>query len=115
MARSESAVNNITTNVGAAVTTVALTNGATGTDGYELTGVRKDYNLNLLVKNTGSATGVFSLKSGDFAAKSRGDLTEVIGAGVVKAYQIDGARFLTEDSTVAVDSGITGTLYATQS
>lgn len=99
-----------------ALTNVALTAGATGTDGYSCTGMSRDEYFGLLVENTGSATGSVWIKASDFyELKDLGDLEVVVGGSVQKLVgPIQGQRFLNEDNTLVVDSGITGILNAIQ-
>jgi hypothetical protein len=112
MARTEIAISSLAQNEGSAVTATVVPAGATGTAGYVLTGAKKD--VTVLIENSGSATGVFSIKAGDYCNASQGDLTVTVGVGVSKAIQLDGARFRTEAGAYNVDCGTTGIISATQ-
>jgi len=86
--------------------------GSTGTDGYTLTGATRDSDSVIVIKNEGSATGVFSIKEGDYCNDSQGDLTVTVGVNVAKAIKLDGARFRQSDGTYDVDAGTTGAICA---
>lgn len=114
MARSEIAVNNVVVSTGKILTETALTNGYTGTNGYTITSLKRDIDLNVEVENTGSATGPVTFKAGGYAGASEGDLTETIGGSVTKVFRLNGSRFRQTDATIDFDSGITGILRAFQ-
>lgn len=114
MARTSMVVSSPSLNDGAAVTKTIMAAGATGLSGYSFTGIERDSDLRIFIENGGSATGVFSIKSGDYCNSSQGDLEEIIGVGVTKVFQIDGSRFGQDDATISVDAGTTGTAYAIQ-
>lgn len=115
MARTEVAVNNAVQNTGCILTSTSVASGTTGTNGYTVTSLERAQDLILFVKNTGSATGPFTIKAGGYEAASIGDLTENIGGGVTKSFKVDGARFRQTDATLDLDFGITGTYSAVQS
>jgi len=114
MARTEIALKDLDQNAGTIVTETVMAGGATGTAGYYLSGAKADSGVTIVLKNAGSATGVFSIKAGDYCNDSQGDLTVTVGVNVVEAIQLDGARFRTSDGYYNVDAGTTGTIYATQ-
>lgn len=114
MARTEHAATNLAHNAGTVVTETVMAAGATGTSGYYISGVKADSGLTIRIDNEGSATGVFSIKEGDYCNDSQGDLAVTVGVNVVKAIMLDGARFRTSDGYINVDAGTTGTLTATQ-
>jgi len=115
MSRTEVAVNNAVQNTGCILTVTEVASGTTGTNGYSVKTLERAQDLLLVVKNTGSATGPFTIKAGGYESASIGDLTENIGGGVTKSYKVDGARFRQTDAMVDLDFGITGTFAAVQS
>jgi len=115
MSRTEIAVNSAVQNTGCILTETPIIPGATGTAGYSIKSLERSQDLILVVKNTGSATGPFTIKSGGYLSASIGDLTETIGGSVTKSFKIDGSRFRQTDAMVDLDSGITGVAYAVQS
>lgn len=114
MARTNIAVSAPALNDGATVSTQYMAAGATGTSGYAFTGLQSSGDLRLFIENPGSATGVFTIKSGDYCNNAQGDLSEIIAPGVTKVFKLDGARFRQDDATIQIDAGTTGMAYAIQ-
>lgn len=112
MSRTSISMQSLSQNAGTAVTETTLAAGSTGTSGYALTSAGRDTDTVIVIRNNGSATGVFTIKEGDYCNDSQGDLDVTVGVNVVKAIQLDGARFRTSDGYYNVDAGTTGVIYA---
>jgi hypothetical protein len=115
MARTEVSVNKSVQNKGCPLTVTVAASGATGADGFSIKDLDRAQDLSIFVENVGSATGPFTIKSGDYQSASVGDLTEVVAPGERKSFKLDGARFRKKDAKVDLDFGITGAFGAVQS
>ena len=114
MARTEVAINDTSLNAGSVLTKTVIAAGATGTDGYSFTGGKDSEKLRMIVVNAG-ATGVYTIKKGDYCANSA-DLDVVVGGGgIASVITVDGAKVRQNDGSVYVDvGGVTGTFYVYQ-
>jgi len=116
MARTSIAVASGSTNGDAIMTSTALTAGATGTNGYVVTAETKDDKFGLVATNSGSATGVITIKASDvMEGAGIGDASFVVGGSVTKLIgPLEGARFRQSNGDINVDSGVTGLAYAVE-
>lgn len=113
MARTEVAVNNLALNAATALTETALS-GETGASGHSITTLKSDSDVRIIIKNTGSATGLCWINYGGYLNSAQGNLEQAVGPNEVKAFQLDGSRFRQTDAMIDMDLGITGTMYAFQ-
>ena len=114
MSRTAITVASAVTNSGATVT-LSDCSGATGTDGHSLASVTKDDRLVFVVENTGSATGILTVYSGDMNASGQGNITIDVGGSVTRTIgPVEGARVLNSDGTIYLGTGFTGTIGAVQ-
>jgi len=114
MSRTEVAVNTLSENTGTALTRTVIAAGATGTSGYSFTSVEDSSRLKFIIENAG-ATGVFTIKAGDYCSNGQGDLTIVVGGGgIAKCIVVDGSRVRQNDATAYFDAGATGTVMVFQ-
>ena len=116
MSRTSIAVALGTTDGDAIMTSTALTAGATGASGYVVTDETKDDKFGLVVTNSGSATGVITIKASDvMEGMGIGDKSFVVGGSVTKLIgPLEGARFRQSNGDINVDSGVTGTIFAVE-
>ena len=109
MARQELDVTTCAINGSAAQTETERADGATGPNGYYLDGLDQDEMAVVYVRETAGVTGYVWIKSGDFDAKSQGDLAVIVGGDEARVIgPLEGARFRTSTGTINVDLGVTG-------
>jgi len=115
MSRTEIAVDDLTLNAGTVLTKTDLTGGVTGANAYYISGLKKSQDLRIVAGCVG-ATGILTLKSGDYCMNGIGDLEVTLGGGsIAHAIIVDGARFRQDDATMNLDChGVTGTIQAFQ-
>lgn len=115
MSRTEVAIDNVSLNAGATLTRTTIAAGATGTAGYAFITETASEDLKIIAQVDG-ATGVLTIKAGDYCANSVGDLTIVLGGGGTnRCITVDGARYRQNDGSVQVDmGGATGILMVLQ-
>lgn len=113
MARTDIDINSVGLNADGSVSETIVAAGATGTAGYAIDGLGRDSDAILTIRNAGSATGVFTIKSGDYCNASQGDLNVEVAPGGKSAVKLDGARFRTSDGKYNLDvAGVTGIVSA---
>lgn len=114
MARTLVSINDLSLNAGTEITKTTVDAGATGASGYTISGVKQDSAAKVFIENSGSATGVYSIKAGAYHNNAVGDLSVTVGVGVTKAIELDGQRYRQSDGSYDIDFGATGIFYAVQ-
>lgn len=66
--------------------------------------------LVILIETDAGTKGTLTVKAGDYAQASIGDLAITLGASNVKAITVDSARFKDSDGLILIDLATTGTL-----
>lgn len=116
MSRTDVAINSMTAlNTSTALTETKTSAGATGANGYSLTGWTNDSTLRIVLKNWGTATGLFFVQEGGYLnGVAAVEYNAAVGPDQIKVLEIEGSKYRQTDATVDLDIGFTGLMYAFQ-
>jgi hypothetical protein len=104
MARTEVAIDDVSLNAGVELTKTVAAAGATGASGYKFTGAKASEDLRIVVRNDG-ATGVITIKAGDYEAATSDLSVTIGGGGRSNVITIDGAKYRQNDGSIDIDVG----------